>query len=164
MKGSPLLSQIFIFNCPFFAVTWCLSKTPMCLFVYYNEPGIKSETSGVMWLVAPESKIQLVNCKLSPTFPLGNSKLPDIRAIYTYIFWSPLFLPFWHARLTFSLKRTCFWCFSYYFGGFRHFAMRWSIDPHLKHFQGVRSVRLFSESPAARAFLFSCLILWNIFM
>ena len=55
-----------------------------------------------MWHVAPESKIQLVNCELSPKFPLGHLLLPDIRAIDAYIFWSLLLLPLLHARLTFS--------------------------------------------------------------
>ena len=41
------------------------------------------ETSGVMWHVDPESKIQLVNCKLSTKFPLGYSSLLYIRAIDT---------------------------------------------------------------------------------
>ena len=52
---------------------------------------IKSETSGVMWHVAPESKIQLVNCELSQKFPLGHSSLPDMRAIDACIFCSLLF-------------------------------------------------------------------------
>ena len=73
MKGSPLSSHIFIHTCPFcFVVTWCTSATSMCLSVSSNEPGIKSETSGVMWPVAPESKIQLVNCEMSPKYSLGN--------------------------------------------------------------------------------------------
>ena len=65
MRGSPLSSQIFIPSYPFcFAVTWCPSATSICLSVSSNEPGIKSETSGVMCHVAPESKIQLVYCEL----------------------------------------------------------------------------------------------------
>ena len=42
-----------------------------------------------MWNVVPESKIQLVNCGLSPIFPLGHSSLPDIRTMYAYIFSVP---------------------------------------------------------------------------
>ena len=80
-----------------------------------NEPGIKSETSGVMWHVAPESKIQLINCELSAKFPLGNLSLSDIRAIDAYIFWSVLFLALLYARLHFSFKRTCFRHFHYVF-------------------------------------------------
>ena len=49
-----------------FAVTWCPSATSMNLSVSTNYPGMKSVTSGVIWHVAPESKIQLVNCELSP--------------------------------------------------------------------------------------------------
>ena len=96
----------------------------MCLSVSSNEPGIKSETSGIMWHVAPESKIQLINCELSPKFLLGNSSLPDIRAIDAYIFWSSLFLLLSRAQLPFSLKRTCFRRFSLSFGGFGHFSIR----------------------------------------
>ena len=86
-----------------------------------NEPGIKSEIYGVMWYVAPETKIQLVHCELSPTFPQGHLSLPDMRAIYANIFWSLLSLPLLHAQLTFSLKHTCFRRFSLSFGGFRPF-------------------------------------------
>ena len=117
-----------------------------------------------MWHVSPESKIQLVNCKLSPKFPLGNLSLPEICVIYADIFWSLLFLLLSHESLPFSLKRTCFRRLSLSFGGFEYFAIRWYSDPHLKHFLGVRSVRLLSELPATRAFYFSCLILMNFFM
>ena len=68
-----------------------------------------------MWHVATESKIQLVNCELSPIFSLGHSLLTDMRAIYAYIFWSLLFSPLSHAQLTFSLKRTCFRRFILFF-------------------------------------------------
>ena len=95
----------------------------MYLFVSSNDPGMKSETYGVMWHVATESKIQLVNCELSPYFSLERSSLLDIRAIYAYILWSSLFLPLLRARLTFSLKRTCFHRFLLYFGGLGHFAI-----------------------------------------
>ena len=73
----------------------------MCLSVSSNEPGMKYETYGVMWHVATESKIQLVNYELSPKFPLGHLSLPDIRAIDAYIFWYMLFLPLSYARLPF---------------------------------------------------------------
>ena len=66
-KVFPLSSKIYIRTEPFcFAVTWCPSATSMNLSVSYNDPGIKSVPSGVIWHVAPESKIQLVNCELSP--------------------------------------------------------------------------------------------------
>ena len=44
----------------------CLSATSMNLSVSSNDPGMKYVTYGVIWHVAPESKIQLVNCELSP--------------------------------------------------------------------------------------------------
>ena len=78
----------------------------MCTSVSYNEPGIKFETSGVMWHVAPESKIQLVNCEMSPKSPLGHSSLTYMSATDTYTFWFLLFSPFLHAQLPFSLKPT----------------------------------------------------------
>ena len=53
----------------------------------------------------------MVNCKLSPKFPLVHSLLTDISAIDAYIFWSLLFLPLSHERLPFSLKRTWFFPF-----------------------------------------------------
>ena len=62
-----LSSHIFIWTCPFyFSMMWRPSATSIYLSVSYKEPGIKSETCGVIWHVAPESKIQLVNCELSP--------------------------------------------------------------------------------------------------
>ena len=150
----------FICTCPFcFALTWRLSATSISLYVSSNEPGIKYETSGVMYHFAPESKIQLVNCKLSPKLSLGHSSLPYICAINAYIFWSLLFLLLLYAQLTFSLKRTWFCRFSFYFGGFVNFAISWSSDLHIKHFQGVCSVRLLYEWPDARNFSFSVLIL-----
>ena len=85
---------------------------------------MKSETSSVMWHVAPESKIQLVNCELSSNFSLGHYSLPDIPDIDAYIFWSLLFFPLSHARLTFSLKPTCFRRFSLSFDGFGHYSIR----------------------------------------
>ena len=159
MKVFLLSSHIFIRTRPFcFAVTWCLSATSIYSSVSSNDPGMKSETYGVIWHVAPESKIQLVNCELPPNFSLEHSSLPDICAIDAYILWSLLFLPLSHAQLPFSLKRTCFCRFSLSLGGFRHFVITWSSDPHLKHFQGVRSVHLLSEWPAAQDFSFSYLI------
>ena len=105
----------------------------------------------------------MVNCELSPKFTQGHSPLLDIHAIDAYIFWSLLFFMLPYARLPFSFKRTCFHCFWLSFGGLVHFAIRWSWDPHLKHFPGVRSVHLLSEVPAARAFPLSCLILLKHF-
>ena len=62
-------------------------------------------------------------CHMTPKVSLGHSLLPDICAIDAYIFWSLLFSPLSHARLTFSLKRTCFRRFSLYFGGFGNFTI-----------------------------------------
>ena len=76
----------------------------MLLSVSSNKTVVESETSGVMWHVAPESKIQLVNYELSPKFPPGHLSLPDIHAIDAYIFWSLLFLTFLHAQLPFLIK------------------------------------------------------------
>ena len=114
MKGFPLSLHIFICTWPlWFAVTWCTSATSIYLSVSSNYPVMKSETYGVMCHVAPKSKIQLVNCKLSPQFPLDRLSLPDIRAIDAYIFQSSLFLSLSHTRLLFSLKRTWFRRFHY---------------------------------------------------
>ena len=44
----------------------------MYLSVSSNDPGMKSEIYGGMGYVALESKIQLVNCELSPKFSLGH--------------------------------------------------------------------------------------------
>ena len=128
-----------------------------------NEPRIRSETSSVMWHVAPESKIQMVNFELSPKFPLGLLSLLDMRAIDAYIFWSLLFSLLLCAQLPCLLKRTCFRQFLFSFGGFGHLAIRWYSDPNLKYFRDVRSVRLLSEESAARAFYFSCLIILKHF-
>ena len=113
IKVYPLLSHIFIHTCHFcFAVTWCPSANSMFLSVFYNEPGIKSETCGVIWHVAHESKIQLVNCELSPKSLIEHSSLLDIPTIDAYIFWSLLFsllsYSLCDSRLPFSLKRTWF--------------------------------------------------------
>ena len=82
IKGSPQLSRIFIWTslvCS--AVTKCQSEISMYLSVYTNEPHIKSEIYGLVLQVAPESKIQLVSCKLSLSFILGIYALVYIRAI-----------------------------------------------------------------------------------
>ena len=79
----------------------------MYLSVSYNVPGTKSVTSGVVWHVAPESKIQLVNFKLSPYFTLLRLSSLYMRAIDAYILWSSLSLPLSHARLPFNEKGNC---------------------------------------------------------
>ena len=165
MKGSPLLMHIFIRTCPFcFAVTWCPSADSICLSISSNDPGIKSETYGVTWHVALESKIQLVNCELSQKFLLGHLSLPYIRAIDTYIFCSLLFFPLSHAKWPFSFKLICFRRFLFSFGGFFEILQLGDLEIHiLKHFWCIRSVCLFLEWPAARAFSFSCLVLLKHF-
>ena len=134
----------------------------ICLSVFSNKPGIKSENSDVILHVALESKIKLANCKLWPKFLLGNSSLLDISATDAYIFWSWLFSPFLHsfcnALLPLSLRCTYFGRFSLYLGGLEHFAIRWSSYTHLQHLRGVRSVSLLYESTAARAFIS---IMWS---
>ena len=85
----------------------------MYLSVSSNEPVIKSETYGVMWHVAPESKIQLVNSELSPKFPLGHSSLSDIYVIDAYISWSLLFSPLSHAKKLFHESVLAFAIFHY---------------------------------------------------
>ena len=115
MKGFPLPLHIFICTWPFcFAVTWCLSATSMYLSVSSNDPRMKSESYGVMWHVAPKSKIKLVNCELSPYFSLEHSSLLDIRAIYAYIFWSLLFYTSSYEDIIFLIlgmyTRYPFWC------------------------------------------------------
>ena len=82
---------------------------------------------------------------------------------YIYPFFAVIYLFLLHARLLFPLKRTCFRRFSFSFGGFGHFAIKWSLDPHLKHFKEVRSIHLWSEAPATQYFSFSCLILFEHF-
>ena len=111
-----LSSHIFIHPWPFcLDVTWCPSATSMYLSVSSNVPGMKSETSGVIWHVAPKSKTQFVNCELSPYFTLLLYSSLDIPAIDAYILWSSLSSPLSHARSPFSLKRTCFRRFRYLF-------------------------------------------------
>ena len=135
----------------------------MYLSVSSNAPGMKSETSRVRWPIVPESRIQLVNCKLSPYFSLESSSLLDLLSIDAYIFWSSLLLLLSHAWLPFSLKRTYFRHFSLSFGGLGHFTIMWSSDPHLKHFRGVRSICLLDVTSAARAFPYFFLILLKHF-
>ena len=85
----------------------------MYLSLYYNDPGMESETSGVIWHVAPEFKIQLVNLELSPYFTLLRSSFLDIHAIDAYILWSSLFSPLLHARLPFLLNVLAFAVYHY---------------------------------------------------
>ena len=65
--------------------------------------------------------------------------------------------------ITFSLKCTYFCRFPLSLGDFGYFRIRWSSDPHLKSFRGVRFVCWLSKWLAAQAFFFSYLILLNSF-
>ena len=65
MKGFPLLSHIFIHTWLFFSLMWYPFKTSMYLSVSSDDTGMKYETYGVMWHVAPEFKIQFINYELS---------------------------------------------------------------------------------------------------
>ena len=86
-RGFTLLPCIFIWTYPVcFAVTKQPSATSIHLYVPINEIVIKSEISGVMWQVAPESKIKLVSCELYPQLLPGLSELGYIHAIDAYIF------------------------------------------------------------------------------
>ena len=86
------------------------------------------------------------------------------RCIYLlFIIISPLTYSFCDARLPILLKHNWFCRFSFSLGGFGHFLIRWSSDPHLKHLQGVCFVRLLSDSPAARDFYFTFLIILKQF-
>ena len=157
MKGLPLLSRIFIWTSPVcFAVTKYPSVTSICLSVSTNEPVIKTWISAVMWQVVPESKAQLVSCKMSPEYLLEISTLENICAIYVYIFcdsvWSVLFYDILsivvnlYARvLGFSVFQ---WNFLFKVSGFGKFAIKWSSNPHLKHvfsFWPLHSLHLLLE-------------------
>ena len=100
----PLSSHIFIWTCPVcFSVTKLPSATSIFLSVYTNDSGIKYWISGVMWQVAPESKIQLVSCEMSPKYLLVISMLVYIHAIDSYIFCDSLSSVIFPASYLFSL-------------------------------------------------------------
>ena len=67
------------------------------------------------------------------------------------------------ALLPFSFSFFPFF-FSPSFGGFGYLVIRYSTDPHLKHFRGGRSEFLFDEAPAERAFSLSFLIFLKHFL
>ena len=113
IKVSLLSSHLLISTCPFcFSVTWCTSATSICLSVFYNKPGIKSEICGVIWHVAPESTIQLVT-KI-PTRTLIIIRHTCHICIYILVIIIFLLLHYFcDARLPLSLKYTCFCRFSF---------------------------------------------------
>ena len=84
---------------------------------------MKSETSGVIWHVAPESKIQLVHCELSAYFSLERLLLLDIRAIDAYILWSFFIYVVVACTITFFIKTYLSSPFLLSFGGLGHFAI-----------------------------------------
>ena len=67
------------------------SENPMYLSISTSDTGTKSEFYGIMWHVAPESKIQLVSSELSPKSLLGIFTLEVICAIEVYIFWDSFY-------------------------------------------------------------------------
>ena len=141
MKVYLLLSHIYIWTFPFiFAMTWCPSATSIYLSISYNEPGMKPGICCVIWHVALEYKIQLVNCELSLKYLLGISSLPVICTIYEYILWllklSPSSNFVCDSRLPVSLEQTWFHCFLLSPDGFGNLAIRWSTYPHQKHLRG----------------------------
>ena len=70
IKLSQLFSHLFIYTyhvC--FSLTWCSSTTSICLFVSPKKTGMKSETYGVMWHVAPESRNIIGRLQTSTKIP-----------------------------------------------------------------------------------------------
>ena len=66
MNGFPLLSNIFIWtSLVWFAVTKFPYVNMIYLFIFTNDPGIKSKISGVMWQVEPESEVQFISYEMS---------------------------------------------------------------------------------------------------
>ena len=142
IQGFTLLSQIYIWTCPVcFAVKKCPLASLIYLSVSTNDPGIKSKIIGVMWQVAPESKIQLFSCELSPKFILGLSALLDIRAIDVYIFCDSIsyalfpyvlyiFVDLYAQVLGFFMFQ---WTLLSKLSSSGNCVLKWSPDPHLKH-------------------------------
>ena len=150
MKGFTLSSRIFVWIYP---VCFSVKKSPSAylinLSVSTKRPGIKSELSVVMWKFAPESKIQLVSCNMSPKYVLGMSALEVIYTIDAYILcgllwyvlfsWvSSIFLYLYARILGFSVLQ---WTFFHKVSGIGEFEMKWSYYLHLKHVFGLRPLR-----------------------
>ena len=86
MKGLLLSPIFFIWTYPFcFSVTKLPSATSRYLSIYTSEPGTKSQISGVMWQVTPDSKIKLVSYEMSPKYLLGIHTLEEICVIGVFI-------------------------------------------------------------------------------
>ena len=151
MKFFTLLSHIFIWNSPVcFAVTLIQTQSPssnsIYLSIYTNETGIKSEISGVMLQVAPESKIQLVSCEIYQKSLLGISALEDIFYIDAYIicdlFWYLLLSGAFSIFVNIYAQVLGFYVFQWTFppevSSFGKKLMRWFSDPHLKRMMSKR--------------------------
>ena len=128
----------------------------MYLYVYTNDPHIKSENYDVMWQVTPEYKIQLVSCDLSPKYILRIYVLKYIHSIDAYILcgllWYLLlsnvlsvFFDLYAQVLGFSVFQLIFLS---EVSGFGKFARKLFSNPHLKHvfgFQPLCSLQLLLE-------------------
>ena len=130
-----------------FYCLFCYDEMPICKLyssISTNDLIIKSDISGVIWQVAPESKIQLVSCDMSPHYILGISALKDIRAIDAYIFidwlWSVLFFEVLSIFVNMYAQVLGFYLFHwnllFEMSCFEQLAIKWSSDPHLKHILG----------------------------
>ena len=103
-----------------------------------------------MLQVAPESKIQLISCELSPKYILGLYALEDIRAIDVYIFCEFLSYALFSNVLSISIDMYArvsdslvfWWNFLSEVSSSRKFAIKWSSGPHLKDAFGFRPLRL----------------------
>ena len=107
-----------------------------------------------MWQLVPESKMQLVSCKLPPKYLLGVSTLEGIHSIDAYIFmrlilfctfvWFLIYFCWFYAQVFgFYMFQ---WTLFFEFSGFWQSVIQWSSNLHLKHVFGywlLRSVRLF---------------------
>ena len=123
------------------------------------------QISGFMWQVAPDSKIQLVSCEMSPKYLLYISAKEWIRAIYVYIIcyliWSVLcfsvlsiFVDIYAPVLGFYVFQ---WNFLFKIPCCEIFLTKLSSYPHLKRAFGLlalRSIRLLLELRKLKDILF----------
>ena len=149
-----LSSRIFILTSPVcFTVTKFLSATSIYLSISSNDTSTKSEISGFVWQVAPDSKIQLVSCKLSPEYLLGIYALEDICDIDVYFLFDYFYFSLFSDVLFIfvDLYAWVLWISAFQFNlfskvsGFRPFEMKLSSNPHMTHilvFRPIRSVCL----------------------
>ena len=113
----------------------------MNLSISRSDTCTKSEIYGVMWQVAPGSKIQLVIYELSPEYLLTLPTLEDIRAKYMHIlcdsFCSVILPASFSVFVHIYAQVFVFYAFQLtIFSGFSSFgksAIQWFSDPHLKH-------------------------------